>query len=653
MSNLRLFLPDPRAASPPQRRLPIGRYLVKAGIISQTDLLHGLTLQRRIDAPLGEILVAEGLVTREEVIRALAQQYGAPAVDLTRDPPDPRSRQRLPAALCLKYGAIPWLEIGDRLLVATGYPDGFERLQACMGTAGKRLMPVIAEHRQVQRHLSTFYGTELAHKATNRVPAVESCRSWAAHPSRRQGWAGAILGALLLFIYLVPAIAITGALLWAVVTLAMTTVLKSAALISTLRSPVAPPITCTPSELSGFRLPRVSVMVPLFKEKEIAGALITRLSRLTYPKSLLQVMLVLEAGDKVTRETINRSDLPDWISIVEVPETDKLRTKPRALNYALDFCNGSIIGVWDAEDAPEPDQIEQIGTRFQQAPENVACLQGVLDYYNSRSNWMSRCFAIEYATWWRMLLPGVARLGLVVPLGGTTLFFRRRILEELCGWDAHNVTEDADLGLRLARYGYTTEILPTVTFEEANCRPWPWVRQRSRWLKGFLVTWCVHMRSPGRLLKDLGLRRFLGVQTLFLATFSQFALAPLLWSLWLTFFGVSHPVAETLGPTFMAGVVALFILSELLNLTLSALAVSGRGHRHLLPYVPTMPFYFALGALAALKALYEFVRSPFFWDKTAHGLAPIPVEEPMKTPARSTSVKNRPRDGPLPASAAS
>jgi len=369
-----------------------------------------------------------------------------------------------------------------------------------------------------------------------------------------------------------------------------------------------------------FRLPRVSILVPLLKEKEIAGALITRLGRLTYPKSLLNVVLVLEQGDIVTRDTIARTDLPEWISVIEVPEANSLTTKPRALNYALDFCRGSIIGVWDAEDAPEPDQLERVVTRFQQAPENVACLQGILDYYNTHTNWISRCFTIEYATWWRVVLPGIARLGFVIPLGGTTLFFRRDILEKLCGWDAHNVTEDADLGVRLARHGYVTELLPTVTYEEANCRAWPWVRQRSRWLKGFLITWCVHMRNPAALLRDLGWKRFLGVQTILLATFSQFALAPLLWSFWLTLFGLTHPIEATLGAPFMWIMISFFIGAEILNLSISIAAVSGRDHRHLIGWVLTTPLYFPMGALAAYKGLHEFIVSPFFWDKTQHGI---------------------------------
>jgi len=635
-------------ATAPARRMRLGEHLIAAGVIGPSDLLHGLDLQRRIDAPLGEVLATEGLVAPEDIVRALAKQYGAQPVDLVRSPSDPRLAARIPARLCLQFGVVPWLELGDRLFVASSRPAEFSQLCSAMGERGEALVLVIADPQQVQTQIGRLYSAELAHHAVTRVAEAESCRNWGERSRGRRLALGAMLLSLVALLVLFPSAVLAVALLWASLTLLMTTTLKAAALCAALMRPAPPRAPPKSSDLKGFRLPRVSVLVPLLQEEEIAQALIARLSRLTYPKSLLEVVLVLEASDSLTRETIARTPLPPWISVIEVPDAGMLRTKPRALNYALDFCRGSIIGVWDAEDAPEPDQIEQIVTRFQSAPRNTACLQGVLDFYNSRSNWMARCFAIEYATWWRVILPGVARLGLVVPLGGTTLFFRRDILEELGAWDAHNVTEDADLGLRLARRGYVTELMPTTTYEEANCRPWPWVRQRSRWLKGYLITWAVHMRRPRALLSDLGPLRFLGVQAIFLATVSQFAFAPLLWSLWLSFFGLHHPVTDWLAPSLMSVIFALFILSELLNLCASVIAVSNYGRRHLLPWVLTFPFYFALGAIAAVKALYELYRSPHFWDKTAHGHAP-----PLQVRPRKKMPKNLPRVGPLPASAGS
>ncbi len=622
MSDLFLRLPYPQAAVPPKEYLPLGRVMVNAGMITQCDLVHALDLQRHIDAPLGEILVAEGLSSPADILQMLSRQHNIPVADLTTDPPDPSLSAALPSAICLKYRCVPWLRIGDVLLVGIQHPDDFQRLRTCLGERGRHMLPVLVEEQQITTHIGVLYGSELAQKAATRVPAAQSCRSWNPRSRSRKPVAFAILGGLILALVFAPAWTITIGVLFAFVTLVMSTVLKGAAFIAQMSKMAQDTDSTTQSPRAAFPLPKVSVLVPLLHEKEIAGKLIQRLTRLTYPKSQLEIVLVLEESDKVTQQTLARTELPSWITVIEVPSANELTTKPRALNYALDFCRGSIIGVWDAEDAPEPDQIEKVVTRFQDAPANVACLQGVLDYYNSRTNWISRCFTIEYASWWRMILPGVARLGLVIPLGGTTLFFRRPILEELCGWDAHNVTEDADLGIRLARHGYVTELIPTVTFEEANCRAWPWVKQRSRWLKGFAITWLVHMRDPRALLRDLGLIRFLGVQTLLLATFAQFAFAPLLWSFWILLAGFEHPVALTLGAPVALSMAWFFVFTEGVNLAISLVAVSRREHRHLMPYVLTMPLYFPMAALSAYKAIKEIVAEPFYWDKTEHGITP-------------------------------
>jgi glycosyltransferase XagB len=363
----------------------------------------------------------------------------------------------------------------------------------------------------------------------------------------------------------------------------------------------------------------VTMLVPLFREGDIAPRLVQRLCALSYPRELLDILLVVEEADLLTRRALDRATLPRWMRVITVPD-GPLRTKPRALNYAMNFARGSIIGVWDAEDAPEPDQIHRVVRRFAERGPDLACVQGVLDYYNPRTNWLSRCFTIEYAAWFRIVLPGIERLGLAVPLGGTTLFFRREAIDRLGGWDAYNVTEDADLGIRLARMGYRTELLATVTQEEANCRVLPWIRQRSRWLKGYAMTWAVHMRDPIRLWRDLGAWRFLGVQVLFLGTLSQFALAPLLWSFWLFFLGFGHPLAEAM-PLWAFGAMAmLFLVSEVVNLSVMFVAVSGHRHRFLRVWVPFMHAYFPLAALATYKGLWELATRPFYWDKTAHGL---------------------------------
>ena len=259
-------------------------------------------------------------------------------------------------------------------------------------------------------------------------------------------------------------------------------------------------------------------------------------------------------------------------------------------------------------------------THFHARGPEVACLQGILDYYNPRTNWLSRCFTIEYATWFRLILPGIARLGLAVPLGGTTLFFRRAVIEELGGWDAHNVTEDADLGIRLARHGYRTELLDTVTGEEANCRVIPWIKQRSRWIKGYMMTWAVHMRRPVLLWRQLGPRQFAGFQVMFLGSILQSLLAPLMWSFWVLPFGLWHPLAAAMSKAELWSMIGLFLVSETVNVALGIIALRRSGHRISALWVPTLQLYFPMAAFAAYKGLWEMLTRPFYWDKTHHGI---------------------------------
>jgi cellulose synthase/poly-beta-1,6-N-acetylglucosamine synthase-like glycosyltransferase len=622
MSDLRLRLGHgPLAYRAKQRhsRIPLGQILVNAGVISHRQLMHALNQQLYLGAPLGEVLAADGLVDERLILDSVALQHDARRVDLAQDPPDARLFKQMPPAFWATHQVVPWLRLGDTLFVATSRPDTLKSLRFGPGPGIGAVLPVVASAQDIATCLTAYIGPALAHRAETRVKDVESCRTWNWRTFPHRNWIGAAVAACLALALFAPLYALTVLTGIAVVTLLLSVGLKLAAFwqqINPHPTASAPP---TLSDSRRFRLPRVSVMVPLLREHEITNALIARLSRLTYPKALLDVVLVLEADDTVTRDTLADTALPAWMRVVEVPATGTLTTKPRALNYALDFCRGSVIGIWDAEDAPAPDQIETVVHHLNEAPPEVACVQGVLDYYNARDNWMSRCFAIEYATWWRVIMPGIARLGLIIPLGGTTVFFRRDVLENLRGWDAHNVTEDADLGFRLARYGYRTDLIETVTQEEATCRPWPWVRQRSRWLKGFMVTYAVHMRHPRVLFADIGAYKFWGFQVFFICALSQFLLAPVLWSFWLVPFGVAHPVAIVLGTGLTTALAVVFFLCEISAIVTAGYAVRGRAHRHLMAWVPTLALYFPLGTLAVYKSVYELIRKPFFWDKTQHG----------------------------------
>jgi cellulose synthase/poly-beta-1,6-N-acetylglucosamine synthase-like glycosyltransferase len=264
-----------------------------------------------------------------------------------------------------------------------------------------------------------------------------------------------------------------------------------------------------------------------------------------------------------------------------------------------------------------------------QAPREVACVQGYLDFYNAERNWLSRCFTIEYSVWFRVLLFGVQRLGIPIPLGGTTVFFRRRALEQVGAWDAHNVTEDADLGMRLARFGYRCEMVATITEEEANSKSVrDWIRQRSRWLKGYAITWATHMRDPLALLRDLGPWGFVGFQVLFLGGMTSYLAVPVFWLLWTWSLGFGGPLWHGLGPAVAPVFFVLMFAAQSVMLATAGIALAASGRRRMLAWVPTLPIYWLFGAVAAYRALAEIFYAPFHWHKTRHGHHLAPPRQP-------------------------
>ena len=377
-----------------------------------------------------------------------------------------------------------------------------------------------------------------------------------------------------------------------------------------------------PPLLADAELPRYTVFVPLFKEVEILPHLVKALRNLDYPPAKLDIKIVLEAVDKATIEAASKLDFPGNVDLIVVPDRQP-RTKPKALNYALQFATGDLAVIYDAEDRPEPDQLRKAATIFHHASPRIACLQARLDYFNAKENWLSRQFTIEYATLFRGLLPLFGRFGLPLPLGGTSNHFRIGVLRELGAWDPFNVTEDADLGMRLHRAGYNVETLNSTTYEEACCQTVPWVKQRTRWLKGWMQTFGVHMRAPRVTLRETGLTGFL--------TFHAYFAGIIVSSL-------AHPVFYVLlaydaiqGTLFQRGAlnddillcIALlnFIGGYAVNLALGALSLRGTRHKGLWPHVIFIPVYWLFVSAAAYRAVWQLIRAPFYWEKTEHGVS--------------------------------
>ena len=224
------------------------------------------------------------------------------------------------------------------------------------------------------------------------------------------------------------------------------------------------------------------------------------LRNLDYPLGKLDIKIVLEAGDRETIEAARTLGLEGVFEIIVVPPSQP-QTKPKACNFALRFARGEYLVVYDAEDRPEPDQLRKVVATFRRSPPNTACLQCRLNYYNVDENWLTRMFTLDYTLWFDQVLPGLERLGMPIPLGGTSNHFRTDVLRELHAWDPFNVTEDADLGIRIGQKGYRVGVVNSTTFEEASCRVGQWIRQRSRWMKGYMQTLLVHTRRPLHLMR--------------------------------------------------------------------------------------------------------------------------------------------------------
>jgi len=347
------------------------------------------------------------------------------------------------------------------------------------------------------------------------------------------------------------------------------------------------------------------------------------LSRLDWPAAKLDIKLILEAVDQATVAAAEALNLPGNVEIVVVPDLGP-RTKPKALNYALPLARGEFLVIYDAEDRPGRDQLRRAFEAFHLGPPNLATVQARLNIYNAGASWLTRQFALEYSALFDGLLPALDRLRLPIPLGGTSNHFRVEALKWLMAWDPFNVTEDADLGTRLARSGYRCQVIASTTYEEAPQTFMSWLRQRTRWLKGFVQTWLVHMRAPRRLWRDLGPHGFVAFQVMIGGTVLSALVHPWFYVLLAT---------ELIGGRFLSLPASLFgvpfwsvawfdlVTGYLAAMALALLAARRRRLFRLTWHVLLMPFYWLLISAAAYRALWQFATAPFKWEKTEHGFA--------------------------------
>ena len=393
--------------------------------------------------------------------------------------------------------------------------------------------------------------------------------------------------------------------------------------------------------LENANWPAYTVLCPLYREAAIVPQFVQSIQKLDYPTDKLQVLFLVEQDDVATKEAIQAMNLPGYFYIVTVPDGEP-RTKPRACNYGLLQATGRYVVIYDAEDCPDPLQLKKAILTFANHAPDVACVQAKLNFYNVDQNILTRWFTAEYSLWFDLTLPGLQQAGFSLPLGGTSNHFRIELLRKLGAWDAFNVTEDCDLGLRLAHYKLKTLVLDSTTYEEATSQLKNWIRQRSRWIKGYMQTYLVYMRNPFRYLSPRHWKDFLSLQLVVGGKTAILFINPLMWLLLLTYILLRPFVAETYHTLFPAPILymgaACLFFGNFFYIYTHLFGCVKRNKYSLVKWTLFIPVYWMLSSVAACVALFQLIFKPHYWEKTQHGfhlqqLSAITEERESDAPA--------------------
>ncbi len=606
--------------------MKIGELLVSKGLISQEQLEQALEYQKKYGGRLGWILASLGYIRRLDLFRTIAQHLGLEFwedFDKMKRFVDPNFIKRFDPYQLAQYEVIPVKYIGEKVIVFTSDPRS-QRLNSFVKKhfPDKELSEIVITDLDLIKLLEFFFRDQFIDKAVHGLFYISPNYSASVVFSKGQVVAmGIFLYVSLFWIYY-------DVVSYIIVLLFLIQVFYVSAILFKLVISLAG----TKSEMQQFvtdeeikslderDLPVYTVLVPVYKEPEVISILINSLKKIDYPQNKLDVILLLEEDDKETYEAAKAQNPPvNWRFVIVPPSLPK--TKPKACNYGLFFARGKYLTIYDAEDIPEPDQLKKAVVSFMKGKDEYICFQAALNYFNKDENFLTKMFTLEYSYWFDYLLPGLYNLRLPIPLGGTSNHFDVEKLREIGAWDPFNTTEDADLGVRAFGKGYKVGVINSTTYEEANARVKNWIRQRSRWVKGYMQTWLVHLRNSRRLYKSVGLRGFLAFHMLIGGTPLTFLINPIMWVLF-TFWLLTQ--TKAIDVFFPPAVLYLSLFNLLfgnfIGIYLNMLAVFRRKYYELLPYALLNPLYWILHSIASYKALYELFTKPFYWQKTQHGI---------------------------------
>ena len=457
---------------------------------------------------------------------------------------------------------------------------------------------LLAEHGEaVADHMANHFSRRAPHLAA---------RSGFAWWQRAAGVVAALgCVALLVIAPLVLLIVLAGAI--AVITAAHVVIAVAA---RCRRPPAAAPGHAAAVPDAG--LPAYTILVPAYEEQDVIGGMVRCLENLDYPKDRLEALILVERRDAATKQAIAAAGPAPFIRIVEIPPGAP-QTKPRSCNAGLLLAKGDLIVIYDAEDRPDPGQLRVVAAQFAAADDTLACVQAKLMVANAARSFITRQFALEYCLRYELTLPGLARLGLPIPLGGTSNHFRTPVLRELGGWDAWNVTEDADLGMRCTALGYRVEVADSVTYGEMPHQVKAWTKQRTRWLKGFMLTALVHTRNPARTWRTFGRAGTATMLTFMAGTPPLYLAQPIALAIWIS--GYKGLTAQHLPA---GSIVPDVQLAVFIAWTALVVAAARRHHLASAVFAPLLPAYWVMHWTASWRGLYQLIRAPFLWEKTPH-----------------------------------
>ena len=624
--------------------LPLGQLLIERGLATETDVELALAEQQREGGYLGRHLLLAGVVQRRDMYRALAEQWGTELVDLVASPPQTDLVANLDHEWALSSQWLPYRQNGDVTVIATSASPTEELLSEAREMFGPRIEVLATTDWDIQQALQASFRREMLYDAADKLSVEDpQVSARVALTTWQKVLPALLLAALVIGLLLNVRSTVVVVLFIANISFAISILFKS---LASINAPIVRAkqrlaqrklqrwrtelgVEHQEHRIPDSELPVYTILIPAFHEAHIIAKLIENIGALDYPRSKLEVLLLLEEDDQETIAAAKAAAPPVNVRILVVPRGNP-QTKPRACNYGLAMASGEFVVIYDAEDRPEPDQLRKAIASFREderirrdvdpQARPLVCVQAALNYFNAEHNVLTRMFAVEYSHWFDSMLPGMEGTGIPLPLGGTSNHFRTRELRELGGWDPWNVTEDADLGLRASVRGYRVGIINSTTWEEACSKVPAWIKQRTRWIKGYMVTAAVNMRRPLRFLKRTGLGGAVGMIGLIAGTPMAFLAYPLV----LGFTIVTYVGVQFIGLDLPSGLLGLgwatMILGNALMILVSGIVSWKRYGPRVAVFALLNPAYWVLHSIAAWRAAYQMVRTPHVWEKTPHGL---------------------------------